>query len=51
MRPEIFPVIDDKPVPIHQLEEKLREGKITEEDAQEIFKKYNDHQQELQLRF
>jgi ATP-dependent Lon protease len=46
-RPDLFPIIDQKPVPIYQLEELVKQGKITEEKAKEILKKYNDHQQEL----
>jgi len=46
-RPEIFPIIDEKPVPMYQLEEKIQEGKISKEDTEEIIKKYNEHQEEL----
>ena len=38
-RPEIFPIIDKKPVPIHQLDELIHEGKVTKEAAQEIIQK------------
>ena len=47
-RPEIFPIIDSKPVPIHQLEELVQAGKVTKEAAQDIVKKYSASQQELQ---
>jgi len=50
-RPDILPIIDDKPIPIYQLEEQVQSGKVTEVDAKKIIKKYNDHQQELQLLF
>ncbi len=50
-RPDIIPLIDDTPVPVFQLDEKIKEGKITEEQAKEIVGKYNEHQQELQLLF
>ncbi len=50
-RPDIIPLIDDTPVPIFQLDEKIKEGKLTEEQAKEIVGKYNEHQQELQLLF
>ncbi len=50
-RPDILPLIDDQPVPIFQLEEKIKEGKLTEEKAKEIINKYNEHQEELQLMF
>ena len=49
--PEIFPVIDNKPVPIHQLDELIQSGKVTKEAAQEIIKKYAVSQQELQIIF
>ena len=50
-RPDILPLINDKPVPVFQLEEKIKEGVITKEKAQELINKYNEHQQELQLVF
>ncbi len=50
-RPDIVPLIDDQPVPVFQLEQKIKEGKITEEQAKEIIDKYNEHQEELQLMF
>ncbi len=50
-RPDIFPIIDDKPVPIYQVEEQVQQGKITKKQAQEILKKYNSRQQELQVLF
>jgi lon-related putative ATP-dependent protease len=51
IRPDIIPLINDQPVPIFQLEELISEEKITKEQAQEIVKQYNNHQQELQLLF
>lgn len=50
-RPDIFPIIDEKPVPIHQLEELLKQQKITKDDAKQIIKKYNNYQQELHSLF
>jgi ATP-dependent Lon protease len=50
-RPEIFPMIESKPVPIHQLDEFIQSGKLTKETAQETLKKYNLFQQELQTIF
>ncbi|GAB4296581.1 MAG: ATP-binding protein [Ignavibacteriaceae bacterium] len=50
-RADILPVINDKPVPVHQLEEQIQKGYITKEKAQEIIKKYNVYQQELQILF
>ncbi len=51
IRPDIIPLIDNEPVPIFQLEEKIKENKITIEQAQEIIKNYNNHQQKLQILF
>jgi ATP-dependent Lon protease len=50
-RPDILPIIKEKPVPIFQLNEQVEQGNLTQEEAQEIIKKYNDHQQELQVLF
>jgi ATP-dependent Lon protease len=50
-RPDIIPLIDDEQVPIFQLEQKIKDGKLTEEKAKEIIKKYNDHQEELHQLF
>ncbi|MEO8399812.1 MAG: ATP-binding protein, partial [Ignavibacteriaceae bacterium] len=47
-RPDIFPIIEDKPIPIYQLDEKIKEGKISKEEADEIVKNYESHQEELQ---
>ena len=51
IRPDILPLVEDQPVPIFQLEEKIKEGKLTKEQAEEIVKKYNEHQSELQVLF
>jgi len=50
-RPDIIPLVGDEQVPVFQLEEKVKENKITEEQAKEIVKKYQEHQEELQLLF
>jgi len=50
-RPDIIPLVDNEQVPIFQLEQKIKEGKLTEEKAKEIVKKYNEHQEELHLLF
>jgi predicted ATP-dependent protease len=50
-RPDLMPIIKDKPVPVFQLNEQIEQGNITQEEAQELIKRYNDHQQELQLLF
>ena len=50
-RPDIVPLIGDQAVPVFQLDQMIKEGKITEDEAKAIVKKYNDHQEELQLMF
>jgi len=50
-RPEIFPLIDQKPVPIYQLEELVKQGKLTEDNVKEIVKKYSNYQQDLHTLF
>ncbi len=50
-RPDILPMVKDKPVPVFQLNEQIEQGNITQEEAQELVKKYNDHQHELQILF
>jgi ATP-dependent Lon protease len=50
-RPDIFPVVDQKAIPVYQLEEQVVANKLSREDAQEILKKYNNYQQELQTIF
>lgn len=46
-RPELFAVIDKKPVYIQQLEEYVTSKKITRKEADTIVKKYTEHQDEL----
>lgn len=46
-RPDVFPIVDNKPVPIYQLEDYVKQGKLSENDAKEILKKYNSYQQDL----
>ncbi len=50
-RPDIFPVIEGKPVPIYQLEELISQQKITDQLAKEIIDKYNLYQKELHILF
>jgi len=50
-RPDILPLINDEQVPIFQLEQKVKDGVITQDQAKEIVKKYNENQEELQLLF
>ena len=51
IRPDIIPLIDGQPVPVFQLEEQIKQKKLTIEQAQEILKKYNENQQKLQTLF
>jgi len=46
-RPEIIPVIQNKPVPVQQLDKVIQEGAITQEKAENIIQKYNEYQLEL----
>lgn len=46
-RPEIIPLIEDKPVPIYNIELVVGEGKLSKDDAKEIVKKYGKYQEEL----
>jgi len=46
-RPEIIPVIQNKPIPVQQLDKVIQEGTITQEKAQNIIHKYNEYQLEL----
>jgi ATP-dependent Lon protease len=50
-RPDVFPIVDNKPVPIYQLDDFVKQGKLTENDAKEILKKYNYYQQDLHSLF
>ncbi|MFA4922608.1 MAG: ATP-binding protein [Ignavibacteriaceae bacterium] len=46
-RPEILPVIQDKPIPVQQLDKVIQEGTITKDKAESIVQKYNEYQLEL----
>ena len=50
-RPDILPLINDEQVPIFQLEQKVKDGVITQDQAKDIVKRYNENQEELQLLF
>jgi ATP-dependent Lon protease len=50
-RPDIIPLIGEEQVPVFQLEQRVKDGKVTEEQAKEIYQKYNEHQEELQILF
>lgn len=51
IRPDIIPLIDGQPVPVFQLEEQIKQKKLTVEKAQEILKDYSEQQQKLQSIF
>jgi len=46
-RPEIIPLIQNKPVPVQQLDQVIQEGSLTQEKAETIIQKYNEYQLEL----
>ncbi len=46
-RPDIIPIIDNKPIPIYQLDEMVQQNKISNEEVKEIISKYNNYQDEL----
>lgn len=50
-RPEILAIIEEQPVMVQQLEQYVKEKKITKEDAERIILKYGEFQQELQTLF
>lgn len=50
-RPEIMVVFEDKPIFIQQLDELLVEKKLSKSKAQNLIKKYNSYQEELQSIF
>jgi len=50
-RPDVFPVIGGKAVPIQMIEEKVKEKSITKDQASDIVKRYTHHQEELQKIF
>lgn len=51
IRPDVIPLIDGKPVPVFQLEEQVKQKKLSLEEAQDIIKKYNEEQHQLQTLF
>ncbi len=51
VRPDIIPLVNGQPVPVFQLEEQIKQKKLTSEEAKEILKNYNNHQQKLQILF
>lgn len=51
VRPELLPIIENKPVFIQQLDEFVKTNKITAEQAEGIAQKYDEFQEELQSIF
>ncbi len=51
IRPDIIPLIDEQPIPVFQLEELIKQKKLTKEAAQQIIIDYNGHQPKLQVVF
>ena len=51
IRPDIIPLIEGQPVPVFQLEELIKQKKLTKENAQQIILDYNGHQPKLQVIF
>ena len=50
-RPDLLPLINGKAVTIFQLDKLIADQQLTKESAEEILKRYNIHQQELQKLF
>jgi lon-related putative ATP-dependent protease len=50
-RPDIYPLIDGKPVPIYQLDDQIKENRLTKADAKILINKYNELQQDLKVIF
>lgn len=50
-RPDIFPIIDNKPVSLLHLNELVQKKQITKKDAESIVKKHTAYQQSLQTIF
>ena len=48
IRPEIFPIIDNQPASVYQLDELIKDNKLSQEKAQEILEKYASKQGDLQ---
>lgn len=51
IRPDIVPLVEGQPVPVFQLEELIKQNKISQENAQKIINEYGEHQQKLQIIF
>jgi len=51
VKPEIFPIVMDKPVPLEELEKKVEEGKFPNEEFGRLKKKYSELSQEMDSAF
>lgn len=51
IRPDIVPLIEGQPVPVFQLEELIKQNKLSKDAAQKIINEYGEHQQKLQIIF
>ncbi len=47
IQPEIFPIVNDKPVQIEKLDELVQENKISKEEAEKLAEKYKKYKPEL----
>ncbi len=50
-RPEIFPIINGKPVPIQQIAELVNNNTISPEEAEKVYQKYQEYTIQLQELF
>lgn len=50
-KPDVLPIVNDKPVAIFQIQQLVDDGKLSEKDADQIFDKYEKYQEELQQIF
>ena len=51
VRPDILAVVDGQPIIVQQLEELVKQKKISKREANKLIKKYSDYQDELHLLF
>ncbi len=51
VRPDILAIVDGQPVIVQQLEELVKQKKISKRQADKLIKKYSDYQDDLQILF
>jgi lon-related putative ATP-dependent protease len=51
IRPDIIPLINDQPIPVFQLDDLIKQNKLSKEAAQQIIIDYNGQQPKLQIVF